>query len=43
MIFDMPNKSIQEQLESILFRYQDGLETAIKSSDYIYDCVNFLY
>ena len=29
--------------ESLLKRYQIGLETSMKGSDFIFDCVTFLY
>ena len=33
---------IEEHLQSLLFRYQVGLETSMKVSDFIFDCVNLL-
>ena len=32
-----------ELIESLLSRYQIGLEESIKSSDFIFDCVNLLH
>ena len=34
---------IKELFESFLFRYQIGLETSTKGSDFIFDGVNLLY
>ena len=35
-------KLSKKLFESLLFRYQTGLET-LRGSDYIFDCVNLLY
>ena len=33
---------IEEHLQSLLFRYQVGLETSMKGSDFIFDCAHLL-
>ena len=43
MIYDNADKVIEELLELILNRYQNGLETSMKGSDFIFDCVHLLY
>ena len=43
MIYGKANKATYELFESILFRYQIGLEESMKGNDFIFDCVNFLY
>ena len=39
-IYDIGDKVIQEPFESLLCRYQIGLETSIKDSDFVFGCVN---
>ena len=34
---------IEELFQSLLSRYQIGLETSMKGSDLVFDCVHFLY
>ena len=34
---------IIELFQSLLSRYQIGLETSMKGSDFVFDCVNLLY
>ena len=34
---------IIELFQSLLSRYQIGLETSMKGSDFVFDCVNSLY
>ena len=41
MIKDKEDK-VMEKLQSLLSRYQIGLETLMKDSDFIFDCVNLL-
>ena len=43
MIFDKANKVIQAFFESHLYRYQIGLETSNKCSDFNFDCVSLLH
>ena len=43
MIYDNTNEVIKELFESLLNRYQIGLETSIRSIDFIFDCVHLLY
>ena len=43
MINDKEVKVIKEFFQSLLSRYQIGLETSIKGSDFIFDCVYLLY
>ena len=42
MSYDKADEVIEEFSESILCRYQIGLETSMKGSDFIFDCVNLL-
>ena len=42
-IYHKANKVIKQLLESILNRYKIRLETSMKGSDFIFDCVNLLY
>ena len=37
------NEMIQELFESLLPRYQMGLETTMKDSNFIFDYVNLMY
>ena len=43
MTYDNINESIKEIFESLLSRYQIGLETLMRGSDFIFDGVNLLY
>ena len=38
-----PDETIEELFDSALSRYQISLETQMKESDFIFDCVNLLY
>ena len=37
------DKIIEELLESLLQRYQEGLEESMRGSEFIFDCVDALY
>ena len=43
MTYDNSNEVIEEIFESRLSRYQIGLETSMKGSDFIFDSVQLLY
>ena len=43
MIYDKADEFIKEHFESLLSRYQTGLENSMENSDFIFDCVNFLH
>ena len=43
MSHDKPDETIEDLFESILSRYQIGLETSTKDSDFIFDCIISLY
>ena len=43
MIYDNADEVIQELFESLLNRYQIGVETSMKRSDFIFNCVYLLY
>ena len=43
MIYDKEDEVIKQLFESLLSKYQIGLETLIKGSNFIIDCVNLLY
>ena len=43
MIYDKANEVIEENVQSFLKRYQIGLETSIKGSDFTFECVHLLY
>ena len=43
MIYDQEDKVVQERFESLLSRYQAGIEESIKISDFVFDCVNLLH
>ena len=43
MTYDNPDEIIEELLNSLLSRYQIGLETRMRESDFIFDYVNLLY
>ena len=40
LAYDDANEAIEELFESLLFRYYIGLETQMRGSDFIFDCVN---
>ena len=42
-IYDKADEVIEELYESLLRRYQIGLETSMKGIDFIFDCVRLLY
>ena len=41
--YDNANEVIEEVFESLLSRYQIGLETSMKESNFIFDSVQLLY
>ena len=43
MINDKADEVIKELCQSILSRYQIGLETSMKRSEFIFDCIQLLY
>ena len=43
MIYDNTDEVTEELFESVLNRYQIGLETSMRNSDFIFDCVHLLY
>ena len=43
IIYDNTNEVIEELFESLLNRYQIGLEASTRRSDFIFDCVHLLY
>ena len=43
MIYDNVNEVIEELFQSLLSRYQTGLETSMRSSDFMFECVHLLY
>ena len=43
MTYDKADEVIEECFESVLKRYQFGLETLMNGSDFILDCVELLY
>ena len=43
MIKDEVDGVTEEIFQSLLSRYQIGLETSFKSSDFVFDCVHLLY
>ena len=43
IICDKADKVIQDLFESLYSRYQIGLKISMKSSDFIFDCVNLLH
>ena len=43
MINEKVDEVIDRLLESLVFRYQIGLETSVKSSDFVFDCDQLLY
>ena len=42
MINDKEDEVIKELFQSLLSRYQIGLETSMKGSGFIFDCINLL-
>ena len=40
MIYGKTDEVIKELFESLLNRYQIGLETSMKGSDFIFHCIN---
>ena len=42
VIYDKADKVIEELLQSLLSRYQIGLETKIKGSDFVFNCIYLL-
>ena len=42
-INDKADEVIQELFESILSRYQTGLEESMKESDFVFDYIDFLF
>ena len=43
MINDKADEVKEELLQSLFSRYKIGLETSVKGSDFIFDCVQLLY
>ena len=43
MINDKTEEVIEEIFQSLLFRYQIGLETSITGNDFIFNCVQLSY
>ena len=43
MINDKADEVIEQLFQSLLLRYQIGLETSTKSSEFVFDCVHLLY
>ena len=43
MSHDTADEAIEERFQSFFSRYQIGLETSMKGSGFIFDCVNLLY
>ena len=43
MIYDNGDEVIDEPFQSLLSRYQIGLEISMRGSDFIFDCVHLLY
>ena len=43
MIHDFADEVIEERFQSLLYRYQIGLETSMRGSDFTFDCVHLLY
>ena len=42
MIYDKADEVAKELLESLLNRYRIELETSMRGSDFIFDCLNLL-
>ena len=43
MISDKADEIIEDFFQSLLSKYQIGLETSMKDSDFIFDCIHLLY
>ena len=43
MIYDIADEVTQELSESLLSRYETGLEESMKGSDFIFDFVNLFH
>ena len=43
MINEKADKVSEKRFESLLNRYHIGLETSMRRSDFIFDCVHLLY
>ena len=43
MSYDNANEVVNDLFESLLSRYQTGLETSMRENDFIFDSVQFLY
>ena len=43
MTFDKADEVVQELFESLLSKYKIGLETRMKGSNFIFNCVNLLH
>ena len=43
MINDRADEVIEELFQSILSRYQIGLEKSMKDSEFVFDCIHLLY
>ena len=43
MINDKADEIMEELLQSLLSRYRVGLETSIKGSEFVFDCIHLLY
>ena len=43
MINDKPEEVLEELFQSLLSRYQIGMETSMKGSAFIFDLVHLLY
>ena len=43
LIYDNVDIVSEELFQSLLSRYQIGLDTSMRGSDFIYDCVHLLY
>ena len=43
MIIDKANEVTEEHFQSLLSRYQIGLGTSMRGTDFIFDCVHLLY
>ena len=43
LIYDNANEIIEELFESLLNRYQIGMETSMRGSNFIFDCFYLLY
>ena len=43
LIYDNADIVSEELFQSLLSRYQIGLDTSMRGSDFIFDCVHLLY